>query len=342
MSESNIPGLDGSESNGEVDDPLYNSDSNSPSEGPSNYSSTATGDLDITLTSLPNHNNSDSNDSTLVNNIFDNIRAENMAAKTRKQWDLGKNETINSFESWKGHLLYLLNTDKNFAPFLISGKSWEKKGRNNPLRGLANEQEVVNLELMLGQIANFCSVISRNTILRNSTSLDHVWQHIRAHYGFQTSGSNFLNLCDLRLENDERPEDLFQRIQSFFEFNLLTTTCGISHHGDKIMEDEEMSPTLENIVVFLWLQLLHKDLPGLVKMKYGPDLRSKTLASIKPEISAALDSLLEELGSQPTPILRAAGTTPRIYPRNLQIRPTASTSSSQFNRYKPSIALQYP
>ena len=51
----------------------------------------------------------------------------NMAGRTRKQWDLGKNETINSFESWKGHLLYTLNMDTNFAPFLMSGKTWEKK-----------------------------------------------------------------------------------------------------------------------------------------------------------------------------------------------------------------------
>ena len=36
------------------------------------------------------------------------------------------------------------------------------------------------------------------------------------------------------------------------------------------------------------------DLPALVKQRYGTELRSKTLASIKPEISQALDSLLEE------------------------------------------------
>ena len=51
------------------------------------------------------------------------------------------------------------------------------------------------------------------------------------------------------------------------------------------------------MVVLTWLKLLHSDLPALVKQSYGSELRSKTLASLKPEISQALDSLLEEIHS---------------------------------------------
>ena len=51
------------------------------------------------------------------------------------------------------------------------------------------------------------------------------------------------------------------------------------------------------MVVLTWLKLLHSDLPALVKQRYGTELRSKTLASLKPEISQALDSLLEEIHS---------------------------------------------
>ena len=113
---------------------------------------------------------------------------------TRKLKELGPNETINSFETWKGILIFALNQEPSFAPFLIRNKSWERKARNNPLRGLASAQEVVNLEFLLAQIANLCPVISRHTIIKNSTSLENVWHSIRTHYGFQSSGSNFLNL----------------------------------------------------------------------------------------------------------------------------------------------------
>ena len=41
--------------------------------------------------------------------------------------------------------------------------------------------------------------------------------------------------------------------------------------------------------------IIHPSLPRLVKQRYGTELRSRTLTSIKPEISQALDSLLEEI-----------------------------------------------
>ena len=56
-----------------------------------------------------------------------------------------------------------------------------------------------------------------------------------------------------------------------------------------------MSPTVENIIVLTWLQLISPSLPQLVKQRYGTELRVRTLASIKPEISQALPSLLEEI-----------------------------------------------
>ena len=115
-----------------------------------------------------------------------------------KQWSLTKTETVTSFENWKQNLQYVLSLDPNFAPFLITGASWKKKGRGNYTRGLVDDppdvaqtqrrtavQKVTHLELMLGQIANYCPIISRKTITYNSTSVDNSWQTIRAHFGFQ-------------------------------------------------------------------------------------------------------------------------------------------------------------
>ncbi|EDO46928.1 predicted protein [Nematostella vectensis] len=54
-------------------------------------------------------------------------------------------------------------------------------------------------------------------------------------------------------------------------------------------------------------RLIHPSLPRLVKQRYGTELRSRTLASIKPEISQALSSLLEEIRtSDDAKILRSA------------------------------------
>ena len=276
--------------------------------------------------------------------------------KVPKQWCLGKIETITSFESWRQNLLYTLNLDSHFAPFLVESMTWCKKTKTNPNRGFVDDpvsvpvesrktaqQKAVMLDLMLGQIANFCPVIARNCIVRNSTSLNDIWSTIRLHYGFQATGAHFLDFSDIKYEADERPEDLYQRILAFVEDNLLTSGGGITHHGEPIQEDEELTPTIENFIVLHWLKLLHPDLPQVVKQRYGTELRSRTLASLKPEISQALTSLLESV--ECSRAMRAAALPPRS--RNqptpwrtqtqsrAQTQPRAQTPSRARSRPKP-------
>lgn len=56
-----------------------------------------------------------------------------------------------------------------------------------------------------------------------------------------------------------------------------------------------MSPTLLNTTVVLWLRAIHQSLPALVKQRYSTELRSKTIATLREDISESLDSLLAEL-----------------------------------------------
>lgn len=161
--------------------------------------------------------------------------------------------------------------------------------------GRTAAQKVTQLELMLGQIANYCPIISRSTIVKNSTSINSIWQAIRLHFGFQSTGGHFLDLHNIKLELNERPEDLYQRLTSFVEDNLLKGHGSISHHGVIPEVDEELTPTVENFIVLTWLRLLHPGLPTLVKQKFATELRSKTLATLKPEVSLAITSLLDEI-----------------------------------------------
>ena len=234
-----------------------------------------------------------------------------------KQWPLTPNETLNSFKNWKENLVYTLSLDSSFKPYLKDGVTWQKLSSISPNRGFSDdgtdvtnpqkkEDKVATLNLMLGQIANYATIISRNQIVKGSTSLIDIWDKIRQHYGFHTTGSRFLDLTKIKLSGGDRPEDLFQKLISFMDDNLLTTDSALTHHSAKVEKDEEMSPTLENVVVLLWLERLHVNLPALIKQRYGAELRNKTLASIKPEISQALSSLLEELSAgEDSRILRA-------------------------------------
>ena len=56
-----------------------------------------------------------------------------------------------------------------------------------------------------------------------------------------------------------------------------------------------MTPTLVNICIVTWLRIIHPGLPAIIKQKYVTELRNKTLASIRDEISESLPSLLLEI-----------------------------------------------
>ncbi len=208
-------------------------------------------------------------------------------------------------------MIYILTLNDNFAPFLLPEATWGKDTTatpnrgftddatvgNDPPTGLRKEQKVRQLELFLGQIANWAIIISRNQIVKFSTSLKDVWGKLREHYGLQVSGSKFIDIVNIRLNPGERHEDLYQRLLAFFEDNLLAVGDDLRHHGEAVTVSEELTPSMENMIVLTWLERIHISLPGLVKQKYGAELRNRTLASLKSEISQAIDSLLEELKS---------------------------------------------
>lgn len=106
-------------------------------------------------------------------------------------------------------------------------------------------------------------------------------------YGFQSSGLN-----NIHLDAGERLEDLFVRRRGQpFETGWAHQPPWYNSRG----KYEDRSNVLENLVILIWLQLTQIDLPVLVKQRNCTELRSKTLASIKQEISESLDMYANEL-----------------------------------------------
>ena len=172
-----------------------------------------------------------------------------MNKPSRKCRVLETSETVTSFEQWKSILVYNIRQDEDFSPFVsISWAKFSKK-TDNKFRGLVDDNDqsqpikekqktkqvkLADLELLLEMIANWAPVISRQSIIRNSTSLDSIWQLIRSHYGFHKSGAYFLDFAEIKLEHGERHQDLFQRLMAFAEDNLLLKDGPLTYHGDKI------------------------------------------------------------------------------------------------------------
>ena len=129
---------------------------------------------------------------------------------------------------------------------------------------------------MFREISNCCPRISRTSLTKNSMSFEFIWQTIWQHFGFQVTSTHFIDFSDIHFEPNKCPEDLYQQLMEF----VLSRTNGLTHHSIGLLEDKELSPTLENFVVLIWLKLIHPQLPRLIN--HGMELWSHTLASIKP------------------------------------------------------------
>lgn len=225
-----------------------------------------------------------------------------MATKGPKPWKLTEDESFTSFTSWQYNIVYTLNKEEDFKPFLKENAKWEKLTSNNPTRGLTDtdngltkEQKVANLSQMLGLITQWVPHLLANDIVRNSVSIDSIWQIIRKYYGFQQSESQFMRFSSIVWQDGERPEHLYQRLLAHLQDNLLSSKSKLKHDGVVPEKDEDMSPTVERLAVLRWMELLHPSLPTLVQRTFSNDLQRMTLKDLQPQIVDALEGFLEEL-----------------------------------------------
>ena len=227
---------------------------------------------------------------------------------------LTENENSSTFETWKDNLLFHLTMEGNFEEFLEDDCEWGPP--TQPYRGLKADTEGTNkktakqkdawLKLMLGSIASFAPVIPRKFVISEALCLNDIWNRLRTHYGFRKSGSLILDLASFTQgPNPEDSHEMFwEKIYSFIDDNLMSPGEGILHFGSVGKDAETMSPTLLNVCVVLWLHCIHSGLPALVKQRYASELRKKSIASIREEISESLDALLAELAGENAAVSR--------------------------------------
>ncbi len=268
-----------------------------------------------------------------------------MSAKPPGVKELSKSETLSSFLAWQGNLTYNLSLNPNFAEFLSDDVRWLPRSESNT-RGFENAydhnrkllatgaQRASFLETMLGMIAGYTPIISRNIIVRDCRSLKDIFHKIRAHFGFAQNGRSIIDAVSITQKEDESPEDVFQRIHSLVDTSLLCAGDGMKHMGSYIRYDEEMSPTLSNLITCLWLKSIHPNLPSLVKQKFATELRNCTIASIREEISSAIPDLLLEVDNAPSGSVFLASSFNR--PQNRQFTSNQrEPSAGKFNNNRP-------
>ena len=226
---------------------------------------------------------------------------------------LTQHETPASLETWKETLLFNLTIDGRFDMFLDDEVTWKSESVAN--RGLTAdasgenrktaEQKVVILNRLLGTIASYAPIISRQYITKEAQSLSQIWGRLRIFYGFRKSGGLILDLTSIQLEEGESHEAMWERLYAFLMDNLLSPSDELKHIDVKKPPREAMTPTLQNVAVVMWLRIIHPALPSMVKQRYSTQLRHRTLFTIREEISECIESMLAEITGDSANIARS-------------------------------------
>jgi hypothetical protein len=120
-------------------------------------------------------------------------------------------------------------------------------------------------------------------------------------------------------------------MSAFIEDNLLRKAGGIKYLGVKIENDELLTHTLSNVLVVLWLKTINPNLPMMIKQRFTTQLRTRTLFSIRDDISEAIASVLGEMQDREYTVNLAKGFNQKknTYKSASKVTPTFSSQKKK-------------
>ena len=227
------------------------------------------------------------------------------------------------FKTWRDSIIVYLKQNENFSPFLPGGKyaEWKKYEENENRidaldasdragipdpdnEGLA-EKKLVKLQkdllTMLSIIGRKVDQYDYDDVMNESTSLDSIWNMIELVYDIGRKGVHFLELSKIKYETGESPAKYYKRIYHHFMDNLYKKNDILAYKSSaqtafKMPEDEKLSPTMLNFILYYTIENIDKRLLKKIKDKWGHLLTGdKCLHDYKDAILKAIPDLLARL-----------------------------------------------
>ena len=118
-------------------------------------------------------------------------------------------------------------------------------------------------------------------------------------YDIGRKGVHFLELSKIKYESGEVPSKFYKRIYHHFMDNLFKTGDRITFKNANLIEDEKLTPSLLNFILFYTLEKIDSRIPAKVKDKWGHVLDDdKCLHDLKDVILKAVPDILAKLDSK--------------------------------------------
>ena len=178
---------------------------------------------------------------------------------------------------------------------------------------LRNQQ----LGLMLQQLASCCYKSECYDITDRSDSLDWCWEFLMNRYDIQARGANILRIADKVFPPGGNYMTFYKefRLMILDNLRLKGSKADPRVTGDKLAEDEKLSPTFEDIIIIWALERIDRRLPAKVRKDYEHRLFGDTfLWDLQAVIFQAIPALLEDLAKEDNYASALAATKSRSQP----------------------------
>ena len=149
---------------------------------------------------------------------------------------------------------------------------------------------------MLNIIARKVDTYDYDDVMNLSTSVESIWNMIDLVYDICRKGVHFLDLVKIKYEKGDSPSKHYKKIYHHFQDNLYKKNDVLSYKNSQVKENEIMSPTLLNFILFYTLETIDRRLMKVVKEKWGHLMDEKIcLHDLRDTLLKAVPDLLKRL-----------------------------------------------
>ena len=219
------------------------------------------------------------------------------------------------FKTWKETMTVYLKQNDDFVFFLPGGKyqTWTSAEENEDrIQDLVAEdisetdtpqdketrlaKRRKDLHTMLSLIGRKVDQYDYDDVMNFSFSIVSIWNIIELVYDIGRKGVHFLDLIKIKYEAGESPAKFYKKIYHHFMDNLYKKEDTLKYKKATMPDDEKLSPTLLNFMLFYTIESIDKRLMKKIKDKWGHLLDSNTsLHDLKDVILKAIPDLLTRM-----------------------------------------------
>ena len=170
--------------------------------------------------------------------------------------------------------------------------------RNEVAIGTVLKKRIKSLRTVLSLIGKCVAQGHYTAVTKHSTSMMSIYAMLRRDYDIQQRGIHFLNILDLKYDNQKMtPVGFYNQYRTLIANNLAAQTDVIKYKDNHVMrEAERMSPMIEDLILLNVIKEIDGRLPNFVKVHYHHKMKDNDrLMDFKTDMLNNIPTFLNDL-----------------------------------------------